>query len=116
MLKNLCEIDYVNTMAYVATVQENDAEKEIGVCRYAEGEDATEREIAITVADDYPYIEVATVLMKALVKHAKANNVKRLFSIELSTNHRMRKLADSLGMQAKIDPSNANQIIYSMQL
>jgi len=116
MLKNLCEIDYLNTMAYVATIQDEGAEKEIGVCRYAAGADASERELAITVADDYPYEAIATILMNSLIKHATANNVKRLYSIELSSNQRIHKLAKSLGMQAKSDSNNANQVIYSMTL
>ena len=116
MLKKLCEIDYVNTMAYVATIQENGAEKEIGVCRYAAGEDKTERELAITVADNFPYTKIATVLMETLIKHAKTNDIKRLFSIELSSNHRMHTLANSLGMKSKSDPNNAQQVIYTLNL
>jgi hypothetical protein len=47
-------------------------------------------------------------------------DLKHLFQApifcEKAEGETARKLTDSLGMRAKIDPSNANQIIYSMQL
>ncbi len=116
MLKNLCQIDYVNTMAYVATVQDNGKEKEIGVCRYAAGANIDEREMAVTVADDVSYETIATLLINALSDHARNNKVKTLFSIDLSSNNRMRKLGVLLDMTAKHDPSDAKQVIYTLAL
>jgi acetyltransferase len=116
MLKKLCDIDYVSTMAYVATVQEDGKEKEIGVCRYAPGNNEDEREMALAIADDFPYLDVAVPLLEQLIAHAKSNNVKRLYSIEMSGNHRIIKLAKKMGMQAKTDPDDAQQMIYSLTL
>lgn len=116
MLKKLCDIDYVTTMAYVATVQSDGAEKEIGVVRYAAGANESERELAVTVADAYSFQDLALPLMDALLKHAKANNVKRLFSIELTTNYRFHELATRLGMHAASDPDNGGQMIYSLNI
>ncbi|WP_077342973.1 GNAT family N-acetyltransferase [Pseudocolwellia agarivorans] len=116
MLKTLCNIDYVNTMAYIATVQYKGKEKEIGVCRYNTGANLDEREMALTIADDVPYESVATLLINTLSDHARKNKVKRLFSIDLNSNNRMQKLANSLGMTTKKDPEDACQVIYTLSL
>jgi acetyltransferase len=116
MLKTLCDVDYVNTMAFVATIQVENKEKEIGVCRYAAGAKPEEREIAITVADDYPYQKIATTLLDALIEHAKSNDIERFFSVELSSNDRIKKLAKHYGMIAKQDPQDATQVVYSLNL
>jgi acetyltransferase len=86
------------------------------VCRYAADKTPGECEMAITVADDYPYDEIATVLIDTLVKHAKSNNVKTLFSTDLSTNYRMHKLAEHLGMTAKTHPQDSTLIVYTLVL
>ncbi|MBA6296143.1 GNAT family N-acetyltransferase [Colwellia sp. MB02u-9] len=116
MLNVLSNIDYVDTMAYIATIKTEEGEKEVGMCRYAADKVPGESEMAITVADDYPYEEVATVLLHSLFEHAKANNIKRLFSIELSSNYRIKKLAEHLGMSAKVHPEDATLILYSLLL
>lgn len=116
MLTVLCNIDYVNTMAYVATIDSPEGEKEVGVCRYAADKKPGECEMAITVADDYPYEDIAIVLLNALVKHAKSNNVTKLFSTDLSTNYRMHRLAEHFGMTAKIHPEDGTLTVYTLLL
>jgi acetyltransferase len=116
MATELCDVDGINTMAYLATINENGAEKEIGVCRYAIDKSPVEREMAITVADNYPFLEIASPLVEVLSEHAKRNGVKRLKSIELSSNYRMLKLAKHLGMSSELDPTDATLIVYSLDL
>jgi hypothetical protein len=107
MLTQLCNIDYVNSMAYVATILEDGDEKEIGVCRYANDSVLGEREMAVTVADEYQHFGV---------EHARANDVKRLTSIDLRTNYNMQELAESLGMVSMTDPEDPRQVIFSITL
>lgn len=116
MLNKLCDIDYINTMAYVATIQDGGKETEVGVCRYASGLSDDEREMAIVIADDVSYSSVATALLKKLVAHAKNNNVKHLFSIDLKNNDRMRSLAKAFGMHEKQDPMDSNQVVYRLTI
>lgn len=116
MLAKFCDIDYVNTMAYIATIEVDGKVKEIGVCRYAMDADPSEREMALTVADGYPFQGIGTILVNQLIEHAKANNIKRINSIELSSNYRMLKLAKSLGMTSKVDPGDSTQVVYSLEL
>jgi acetyltransferase len=116
MLNVLCNVDYVHTMAYVATIKASGAEKEIGVCRYAADNTPDECELAITVADDYPYEEVASAMLSSLIAHAKANKVKRFVSIELSSNARMHALAKKMGMSAKSHPEDGTLVIYTLDI
>jgi GNAT superfamily N-acetyltransferase len=116
MLTQLCNIDYVNSMAYVATILEDGDEKEIGVCRYANDSVLGEREMAVTVADEYQHFGIATLLVNKLIEHARANGVKRLTSIDLRTNYKMQELAESLGMVSMTDPEDPRQVIFSITL
>lgn len=115
MLTQMCDIDYVNNMAYVATIQQSGKEKEIGVCRYVNGSNKNEREIAIAVADEYQHLGIGTELFNHLLIHARANCIKRLFSIDLRSNIKMREFALSLGMKVVTDPEEATQVIYSIE-
>lgn len=116
MLTSLCDIDYVNSMAYIATIMVNGSEKQIGVCRYANDSVPGEREMAIAVADEYKNKGIATLLIKQLIEQARASGIKKLVSIELSSNHIMKALANSIAMDSKPDPSDSTQIIYSVTL
>lgn len=116
MLTTLCDIDYVNSMAYIATIQQEGNEKQIGVCRYAIGSKPDEREMAVTVSDEFQHHGIASQLTNHLMDHARASGIKRLFSIDLRSNYAMRELAESLGMIVETDPDDTRQVIYSMLL
>lgn len=116
MLTQLCDIDYVNSMAYVATILDDGNEKEIGVCRYANDSVLGECEMAVTVADEYRLYGIGTLLINQLIKHAKSNGIKKLVSVDLRTNYSMRDLADTLGMALNPDPEDPRQVIYSITL
>lgn len=115
-LKRLCDVDGRHSMAFVATVKEDGHEKEIGVSRYAEypGNDAGE--LAITIADSWQHKGLGELLLKRLITYAKNHGVKQLYSVELADNTAMRDLAKALGMSARRDPDDANQVIYSLTL
>jgi GNAT superfamily N-acetyltransferase len=115
-LKSLCDVDGNHTMAFVATVRRADHDVEIGVSRYAQDSQADVREIAVTVADEWQHKGLGLLLMRHLIEAAKTNGVRRLYSIDLATNTAMAALARELGMKSLRDPSDSNQIIYSLAL
>ncbi|MGD0503417.1 MAG: GNAT family N-acetyltransferase [Steroidobacteraceae bacterium] len=115
-LKRLCDVDGNHTMAFVATVRRADRELEIGVSRYAQDSEADVREIAITVADEWQHKGLGLVLMRHLIEAAKAKGVRQLYSIDLASNTAMAALARGLGMKSLRDPSDSNQLIYSLTL
>lgn len=115
-VSHLCDVDGKHSMAFVATIQRDGRETEIGVGRYAPNSRADVREIAVTVADEWQRKGLGTKLMKQLIQSAQCNGVKQLYSIELSDNAVMRSLAKDLNMSARPDPDDPHQTIYSLQL
>jgi GNAT superfamily N-acetyltransferase len=116
MISTLCNIDYINSMAYIATIQQGANEKQIGIGLYAIDSKPDEREMAVTVSDEFQHQGIAKQLANHLIKHARINSIKRLILIELCSNYKMRELAESLGMASIIDPKNSSQVIFSMTL
>jgi RimJ/RimL family protein N-acetyltransferase len=116
MISTLCNIDYINSMAYIATIQQGGNEKQIGICLYAINSKPDEREMAVTVSDEFQHQGIATQLANHLIEHARTNSIKKLILIELCSNYKMRELAESLGMASITDPKNSRQVIFSMTL
>jgi len=114
--KTFCEVDGRHAMAFVATVNENGLEIEIGVGRYAPNTKADVREMAVTISDDWQHKGLGKCLVLQLMASARDYGVKRLYSLELADNTEMRELAHELGMSATRDPDDANQVFYSLQV
>jgi GNAT superfamily N-acetyltransferase len=115
-LKRFCDVDGRHSMAFIATVQQNGKETEIGVSRYAPNSKADVREMAVTIADEWQGKGLGSLLAKQLIASAKENGVKKIYSIELYGNAAMRELAAELGMSTAQDPQDARQVIYSLTL
>jgi GNAT superfamily N-acetyltransferase len=115
-LKRLCEVDGSHSMAFVASVQSDGRETEIGVCRYGEGLRDGVLEMAITIADAWQHKGLAQLLLKPLIEHARSHGVKQLYSVEFADNRAMRELAGDFGMGVRNDPDDAKQVIYSLTL
>ena len=114
--KSFCEVDGRHSMAFVATVNENGLETEIGVGRYAPNSKADVREMAVTISDGWQHKGLGKCLVLQLMASARDYGVKRLYSLELVDNSEMRELAHELGMSAAKDPDDANQVLYSLEL
>ena len=115
-IRRFCEVDGHESMAFVAVVGNRSGSRIVGVSRYAPSADGAAREFAITVADDWQHRGIGTRLAQALCQHAREHGVRKLYSIDLSDNAHMRKLAADLGMKATPDPDDAHQVIYSLSL
>jgi hypothetical protein len=63
-VKLFCEVDGHHSMAFVATVQKNGCETEIGVGRYAPNSKADIREMAVTIADEWQHKGLGKLLVK----------------------------------------------------
>lgn len=116
MLKKLCDVDGKNSMAFIATELVDGKEIEIGVCRYVLTEKQDIYELAVTVADNWHDKGLAKLLMDHLISFAKSHGVKQMYSLELADNSFMRMLSKELGMNAKRDPEDPHQVIYSLSL
>jgi GNAT superfamily N-acetyltransferase len=115
-LRRLCNVDGRHSMAFVATVNKNGEETQIGVSRYGECPSDGVGELAITVADAWQHKGLEQLLLKQLINYAKTYGVKQLYSVELADNTDMQRLASEFGMSARRDPDDASQVIYSLTL
>jgi RimJ/RimL family protein N-acetyltransferase len=115
-LKRLCNVDGRHSMAFVATVNKNGQETEIGVSRYAEYPSDGAGELAITIADAWQHKGLDQLLLRQLIAYARTHGMKQLYSVELADNTAMRELASDFGMSVRRDPDDAGQVIYSLTL
>jgi acetyltransferase len=116
MLMTLCDIDYTNSMSYIATIQQQGNEKQIGVCCHEINSKPDEREMAVAVSDEFQHQGIAIQLANRLMEHARVNGVKRLYCVDLRSNYKMQELAESLGMTTTTTPHNSSQVVFSITL
>jgi GNAT superfamily N-acetyltransferase len=116
MLKRLCDIDGKTAMAFIATIQHQTKEQQIGVSRYASNPDTNESEMAVTVADEWQRKGIAKLLMKPLIEYAKNNGVITLYSIDFANNTAMHYLAKDLGMSCEKVAEDARLLKYSLKI
>ena len=81
----------------IAVVQENDAEVEVGVARYAIEPDGLSCEFAIVVADEWRHRGIGFKLMTQLMEIARARDLKNMEGEVLQANTEMQALALKLG-------------------
>ncbi len=115
-LKQMCDINYEDRMAFIATVSKDDEEQAIAVARYVRDADSSACESAVTVTDAWQNHGLGKTMMEKLITFARDNGEKALYSIDLANNTYMRKLADDLGMTAKRDLDDAKLFVYHLDL
>lgn len=115
-LHQLCDIDYLRDMAFVAVVDDGDVRSIVGVARYAEGEPGAGSEIAVTVADEWQNKGLGSALLRHLIQYASELGITRLYSIDAADNGHMRELARDFGFVRQRDPNDATMMISSLEL
>jgi GNAT superfamily N-acetyltransferase len=116
MLRQLMDVDYVQRMAFVALAHEDGKLKEVGVSRYSATADASRCECAVTVTDHWRHRGLGVLLMRHLIKVARSNGFRQMFSIDAAENEPMRELARYLGFRRSLDPDDASQVIHTLDL
>ena len=102
----LTQIDYDREMAFVATIDADGEEKEIGVVRYATNPDGESCEFAIVVADDWQGKGLARRLMGTLIDTASSAGLKYMHGDFLAENTRMLAFVASLGFVLSAHPED----------
>jgi GNAT superfamily N-acetyltransferase len=115
MLNQLMDTDNKQRVAYVALVHDNGQLIEIGISRYAAtGEH--ECECAVTVADEWTHLGLGTLLMEHLIKAARRNGYRQMYSVDAASNVPMRDLAKALHFERHNDPDDTRQVIHRLYL
>ncbi len=105
-LVRLTQIDYDREMAFVAIVERDGKEVEVGVARYAMNPDGESCEFAIVVADDWQGKGLARRLMGVLIDTASSRGIKYMNGDFLAENRRMIQFVTSLGFALSPHPDD----------
>ena len=116
LLDQLVNIDFSNSMAFVALAHDDGVLREVGVCRYSRAGDDQHCECAVTVADDWVHRGLGVLLMRHLIDMAKRNGYRQMFSIDSAGNEPMHELAKYLGFRRERDPDDSSQVIHTKDL
>jgi acetyltransferase len=106
MVARLTQIDYDREMAFIATVDQDGKEVEVGVCRYAVNPGGDSCEFAIVVSDDWQHRGLARKLMLVLIDAARSRGLKFMEGDFLSNNERMLKFVAGLGFALANNPDD----------
>ncbi|MFN3984176.1 MAG: GNAT family N-acetyltransferase [Rhodocyclaceae bacterium] len=116
MVARLTQIDYDREMAFVATIEPDGQEVEVGVCRYAVNPDGESCEFAVVVADDWQHRGLARKLMGILIETARNRGLKYMNGVFLASNERMLKFVQGLGFVLSNDPEDSTVKIGVLSL
>jgi acetyltransferase len=101
MLDHFTNVNYPDEMALIATIQEGDAVREIGVARYVRSPAPDTAEIAVVVSDEWQGKGIGGKLLKDLREFAHQVGIRHLEARVLPDNQRMLRLAQDLGFRIK---------------
>ncbi|MDF3931850.1 GNAT family N-acetyltransferase [Pseudomonas citronellolis] len=116
LLDRLMDVDYQQTMAFVALAHDSGELREVGISRYAAAAENAQCECALTTADDWKRRGLEKALMRHLIEVAKRNGFAQMYSIDQAIDREMRDLAVELGFQAQRDPDDATRVIRRLAL
>ena len=97
MLIRFTQIDYDRELAFIAVVEEQGRETEVGVARYTTNPDGTSCEFALVVADLWQRRGIGSRLMDALIAAARERGLQTMDGEVLADNRDMLALAKNLG-------------------
>ena len=104
-LRAFTELDFVTRVALVATLGKGDAERIIGVGRYALTESAPDAprsaELAFTVVDEYQHHGIGTLLLEHLLSIAHGQGIRQFEAEVLGDNKAMLGVFSGSGVIAK---------------
>lgn len=98
--RDLATVDYTSHMAFVAVCQKNGRDIVVGVSRYARQDagDPEMAESAVVVQDDYQGRGIGKLLLRRLVKYARAKGIHFLRGNLQIGNDRMLELVRRSGL------------------
>ncbi len=115
MLVRFTQIDYDREMAFIAEVQQDGGELEVGVCRYISNPDGESCEFALVVADAWHHRGIGLKLMTTLIDVARSKGLKRMEGEVLAGNRAMLGLVERLGFSSKTsaeDPAIKEVVLH----
>jgi len=103
-------------LSLVAEIDAPDGIDIVGGARYYSQADGESCEFAITVADDWQGMGLASRLMRELIQAARVRGITHMEGFVLAGNSRMLNLARRLGFSVDTDPEDATVKIVRLDL
>lgn len=116
LLEKMTNVDQSRDAAYIAVIDVDGQENEIGVARFCATPDGHDCEFAVTVADAWQMKGLGTLLVGRLIEIARSRGITQMHSTDASDNFSMRKFAEHLNFQHGRDPDDATRVRYSVDL
>lgn len=112
----LLHLDYRDTLAVAAVVQDEAGERIIGVSRYARVPGTDHAECAIVVADRWQGRGLGTELMRSLGAAAQSRGIRSLVGTSLGENRRILEWAQRFGFTARTEPDSGGLVEVTLDL
>ena len=106
MLARFTHLEYPDEAAFLATVESDGRERQVGVARFASGSSASCREFAVVVADEWQGRGIATALLRKLFRVAVIAGTHAIEGVVLRENARMLQLARDFGFETRPHPDD----------
>ncbi|MDH4108856.1 MAG: GNAT family N-acetyltransferase [Gammaproteobacteria bacterium] len=116
LLDHLINVDFPREMAFIATINVNGVEQEIGVARYAPSETDGSAEFAIVVADEWHGQGIGRELLRHLFDVARSAGIRRIEGSVLATNSNMVRFCHGLGFTSRLDVHDPGLLRVAMDL
>lgn len=116
LIVQMTHIDQEHDAAYVAVIDVDGSESEIGVARFYAAPTGHDCEFAVTVADAWQMKGLGTLLVERLIEIARSRGITKMHSSDAADNAAMRKFAKHLNFGHAQDPEDATRVIYSIDL
>ena len=111
LLRVLSDIHPLRHVVYVAVVTIDAKETMVGEVRYVvDPPDNQTAEFAVSIADEWQGMGLATQLLRVIETVAANDGIMRLFGITLNDNVAMKKLGQSAGYRLSADPCEARAV------
>jgi GNAT superfamily N-acetyltransferase len=100
-LARLCEVDFLNHVALVATLGSGDDERFIGVGRSIRSSDPRRAEVAFAVLDEYQGRGIGTLLLEHLSRIARMSGIEEFEADVLGDNKAMLDVFEQSGFRVR---------------
>lgn len=103
-LDHLMAVDPVDNVAICLLTEEEGVQRGVGLARYTRDKsNPSKAEFAIVVMDEYQHLGAGTILMEALIRRARENDIQTLTGISLPENARLQRLIARFGADIRFD-------------
>jgi acetyltransferase len=106
MLARFTNTEYPHEAAFIATIERDGRERQIGVARFAPGSSASCREFAVVVGDEWQGRGIASALLRKLFRVAVDAGTYAIEGVVLRENARMLGLARDFGFEIRPHPDD----------